>query len=58
MKGELIGEERDNKEMCKFLIFLKSPKGSMPDNEHEMQANEWKQVFRRAKNVEYCLHFQ
>ena len=42
MKGELNREECDNKEVSKFLILLKRPKLLMPDNEDEIQVNEWK----------------
>ena len=45
MKEELNREECDNEEVHKFLMFLKRPKGLTPDNEEEMEENEWKQSY-------------
>ena len=42
MKGELNRCESDDDDVCQFLQLLKQPKGLTPDNEDDIQANEWK----------------
>ena len=51
MKGELNRDKCDDDDVHQFLQLSKRPKGLTPDNEDDVQANEWKQVIRRTKKT-------
>ena len=58
MNGELNRDECDDEDACRFLQLLKRPKGLKPDDEDDMQVNEWKKWLGERKNVAYNQHFQ